>query len=146
MLSVGVYRPAQLYLKLLGLMTAALLTLLQAKLYMRPVQRYLYVLGHRQTYSFRSQNYDSTEIEINPRVVDEFEQLGKGSLLGETDPQNDNDNRCFNQSMGSPLQWQESSGSLVLTTGQEAYKGPGTLGSVEGSESFFSLSFVNKKY
>ena len=70
---------------------------------------------------FRSQNYDSTEIDINHRVGDEFEQFGKGSLLGDTEPQSDNDHGCLLARMGSPWQWQVGSGPLDLTTGQDAF-------------------------
>ena len=38
---VGMYRPVQLYLRLLGLMAASLLTIPNARLYMRPIQIYL---------------------------------------------------------------------------------------------------------
>ena len=66
--------------------------------------------------------------------MDEFDQFDKGSLFGRTDPQSDNGNRCFSQSRESPLQWQESTGPLDLTTGQDAYKCLGTMSSVEGLE------------
>ena len=49
MFPVGAYRPARLYLRLLGLMAAALMTVPHARLYMRPVQVYFNAHWNRQT-------------------------------------------------------------------------------------------------
>ena len=82
------------------------------------------------------QNYDTIEAQISPPMVVEFGQPSQGLVLAESSSQDSNDNGCITKSMGCTLQWQESSGPLDLTTGQDAYQCSGALGSMGGSEGF----------
>ena len=87
-------------------------------------------------HGFRSYDNDPAQVVTRSTMVGQYAESDYGSVMVDTNTQGYYDHRCVLGSLGSALQWEEGSGPLDLTTGQDAYKCTGAVGSMERVESF----------